>query len=304
MTKINIMENRKVQLTLGAVALIIIFLFFSVKRIDAGHAGIKVYNYGDDKGVSNVAEVTGWTFYNPFTQKVYEVPTYVQTANYKLDSIEGTNNELRFNTKDGMVVRIDASLNYSTPNESVVKIFKKYRKPVEELQDNVLRNLVIEALNQVCGEYTCEQVYEKRNELEIKARKYLTDFLGKEGFVVEQFVIVGELRLPPTVVHNINEKVNATQIALKKEQEVQQQYYEGLKNITKAKADSSVAVITAQGYANSTLIQAEAQAQANNKINSTITPLLIQYRQADIWDGKYPTTLVTDGQNVILPLQK
>jgi regulator of protease activity HflC (stomatin/prohibitin superfamily) len=299
------MDKLKVQITLGVIGAIIVFLFFSVKRIDAGHAGIKVYSYGDDKGVSNVVEVTGWTFFNPFSQRVFEVPTFVQTANYKLDTVNGTDTELRFNTKDGMVVRIDASLNYSTPSESVVKIFKKYRKPVEELQDNVLRNLVIESLNQVCGEYTCEQVYEKRNELEIKARKYLTEFLGKEGFIVEQFVIVGELRLPASVVHNINEKVNATQIALQKEQEVQQQYYEGLKNITKAKADSSVAVITAQGLANSIRINADAQAQANNKINATITPLLIEYRHIDILPQiTFPTTLVTDGRNTILPLPK
>lgn len=299
------MEKRKVQITLGLIVLILFVLFISTKRIDAGHVGIKVYNYGDDKGVSNVVEVTGWALYNPLSQKVFEVPTYVQTANYKLDTIDvDKNSELRFNTKDGMVVRIDASLNYSTPNQSVVKIFKKYRKPVTELQNNVLRNLVIEALNQVCGDYTCEQVYEKRNELEYKARKHLSEFLGKEGFVVEQFVILGELRLPRTVVHNINEKVNATQIALKKQQEVQQEYFESMKKITKARGDSSVAMISASGQANALLVKADAESKANIKINSSITDVLIRYNQSNNWDGKYPSTLVTNGQNVILPLSK
>ena len=299
------MEKKKVQMTIGIIVLILFVLFISSKRIDAGHAGIKVYNYGDDKGVSNVVEVTGWAFYNPLSQKVFEVPTYVQTANYKLDTVDvDKNSELRFNTKDGMVVRIDASLNYSTPSQSVVRIFKKYRKPVTELQNNVLRNLVIEALNQVCGDYTCEQVYEKRNELESKARKHLSQFLGKEGFVVEQFVILGELRLPRTVVHNINEKVNATQIALKKQQEVQQEYFESMKKITKARGDSSVAMISASGQANALLVKADAESKANIKINSSITDVLIRYNQSNNWDGKYPSTLVTNGQNVILPLSK
>lgn len=299
------MEKKKVQITIGVIVLLIFILFMSIKRIDAGHAGIKVYNYGDDKGVSNIVEVTGWTLYNPLSQKVYEVPTFVQTANYKLDTVEvEKNTELRFNTKDGMVVRIDASLNYSTPSESVVKIFRKYRKPVKELEANVLRNLVIESLNNVCGDYTCEQVYEKRNELETKARMHLKDFLGKEGFIVEQFVILGELRLPRTVVHNINEKVNATQIALKKQQEVQQEFFESLKRITKARGDSSVAMITATGKANALLVSSEAESNANRKINATITDVLIRYNQANMWDGKYPATLVTNGQNVILPLGK
>jgi regulator of protease activity HflC (stomatin/prohibitin superfamily) len=297
------MEKKKAQITLGVIVLLIFIIFISTKRIDAGHAGIKVYNYGDDKGVSNIVEVTGWTLYNPLSQKVYEVPTYVQTANYKLDTVEiDKNTELRFNTKDGMVVRIDASLNYSTPSESVVKIFRKYRKPVTQLEGNVLRNLVIESLNQVCGDYTCEQVYEKRNELETKARKHLKDFLGKEGFIVEQFVILGELRLPRTVVHNINEKVNATQIALKKQQEVQQEFFESLKRITKARGDSSVAMISATGKANALLVTADAEAKSNNKISSSITDVLIRYNQSNNWDGHYPATLVTNGQNVILPL--
>jgi len=299
------MEKKKAQITLGIIVILLITLFFCTKRIDAGHAGIKVYNYGDDKGVSNIVEVTGWTFYNFLSQRVYEVPTYVQTANYKLDSIDtDRSTELRFNTKDGMVVRIDASLNYSTPSESVVKIFRKYRKPVKELESNVLRNLVIESLNQVCGDYTCEQVYEKRNELETKARMHLKDFLGKEGFIVEQFVILGELRLPKTVVHNINEKVNATQIALKKQQEVQQEVFESQKRIAKQRGDSAVVMINATAKANAMLLNANAESESNKKINSSITDILIRYTQAQSWNGQYPATLVTNGQNVILPLGK
>lgn len=299
------MEKKKVQLGLGILSLVLILLFFSVKRIDAGHSGIKVYSYGDDKGVSNITEVTGWAFYNPLSQRVYEVPTYVQTANYKVDSVNLENNsELRFNTKDGMVVRIDASMNYSTPSESIVRIFKKYRKPVTELENNVLRNLVIESLNQVCGEYICEQVYERRNELEMKARNHLKEFLGKEGFIVEQFVILGELRLPSAVVHNINLKVNATQIALRKQEEVQQEIFESQKRIAKQRGDSMVTMISATAKANALELQSTAEAKANNKLNSSITDILIRYTQAQNWNGQYPSTLVTNGQNVILPLSK
>jgi regulator of protease activity HflC (stomatin/prohibitin superfamily) len=299
------MEKKAIQISVGILSFLIILLIFCCKRIDAGHAGIKVYNYGDDKGVSNITEVTGWTFYNPLAQKVYEVPTFVQTANYKVDTFETDNNsELRFNTRDGMVVRIDASLNYSTPSESVVKIFRKYRKPVSELEGSILRNLVIESLNQVCGDYTCEQVYEKRNELETKARKHLKEFLGKEGFIVEQFVILGELRLPKTVVHNINEKVNATQIALKKQQEVQQEIYDSQKRIAKARGDSMVTMIAATGKANALNISSIAEANANLKINATLTDNLIKYEWAKGWDGHYSNTLVTAEKNVMLPLSK
>ncbi len=57
-------------------------LFNSCERIDAGHVGVKVNMYGDGKGVDDITEVTGWAFYNPFTQKIYEFPTFVQHKEY------------------------------------------------------------------------------------------------------------------------------------------------------------------------------------------------------------------------------
>ena len=50
------------------------------ERIDAGCEGIKVNLYGDDKGVGDVALVSGRVWYNPFTTEVYEYPMYVQTV--------------------------------------------------------------------------------------------------------------------------------------------------------------------------------------------------------------------------------
>lgn len=47
----------------------------SCEKIDAGHEGILVNLYGDDKGVGDVSMCTGMVWYNPFTQSVYEYPT-------------------------------------------------------------------------------------------------------------------------------------------------------------------------------------------------------------------------------------
>ena len=53
------------------------FLFFSCERIDAGHVGVKVNQYGDNKGVDDVVAVTGMVFFNPFTTAIYEFPTLI-----------------------------------------------------------------------------------------------------------------------------------------------------------------------------------------------------------------------------------
>jgi len=49
---------------------LLVFLFMSCERIDAGHVGVKVNQYGDNKGVSDVTEVTGMVFYNPITHSI------------------------------------------------------------------------------------------------------------------------------------------------------------------------------------------------------------------------------------------
>lgn len=50
------------------------------ERIDAGSEGILVNLYGSDKGVDDVSLVTGRVWYNPFTEEVYEYPTFVQPS--------------------------------------------------------------------------------------------------------------------------------------------------------------------------------------------------------------------------------
>jgi hypothetical protein len=51
------MEKKAIQISVGILSFLIILFIFCCKRIDAGHAGIKVYNYGEDKGVSKNTEV-------------------------------------------------------------------------------------------------------------------------------------------------------------------------------------------------------------------------------------------------------
>jgi hypothetical protein len=58
--------------------ILLVLLFQSCERIDAGHVGVKVNQYGDNKGVDDVVAVTGMVFYNPFTTTVYEFPTFIQ----------------------------------------------------------------------------------------------------------------------------------------------------------------------------------------------------------------------------------
>jgi regulator of protease activity HflC (stomatin/prohibitin superfamily) len=276
------------------VVMIVILVVMSsaCKRIDAGHVGLIVKLYGSEKGVQDVTETTGWVWYNPFTTQIYEFPTFVQNVVFTRDATEGSraNEEFRVTTKDGLVVSFDVSMNYRVAPNKAAEIFKKYRKPLEELDKTIMRNYMRDAYNKVSGKYTAEQLYENKVQFQTESENEIKDFLGKEGFIVEQVVLLNELRLPQGVVDNINAKINARQIALKKEQEVAQERAEAQKEIEKAK-----------GYAEAMRIRAEAEAEYNRKLAESISPNLIEYEKIKKWNGQTPSVVGSGGGLIIQP---
>ena len=90
-------------------------------RIGPGYAGIVVNLAGDERGVNEIPVETGWLWYNPFTQQVMEYPTHVQTHTWTKDQREQSpvNEQISFNSKDGMQITADISLSYRIEAASV-----------------------------------------------------------------------------------------------------------------------------------------------------------------------------------------
>ena len=110
------------------------------ERIDAGCEGILVNMYGDDKGVDGVSLCTGRVWYNPFTQEVYEYPTYVQTIDYKPFTI---------NAKDGSEFTVDPTISLKIIDGKSPVVFKKYRKELKDVIEGTLYNHVKFARNRL-----------------------------------------------------------------------------------------------------------------------------------------------------------
>jgi regulator of protease activity HflC (stomatin/prohibitin superfamily) len=282
---------KKNLLILLVIAIVPLFMgSCGYERIDAGHVGIKVNLYGNEKGVDNVTEVTGAQWFNPIKTEIYEFPTYVQNAVWTASETEGSeeNEEFRVTSKDGLVAAFDVSLNYSVSPGKVVSIFKKYRKPLEELDATILRNYVREGFNTSALNYTAEELFEKRAQFQADAEEHIRSILEPEGFITEQIVLLNEIRLPESVKNNVEAKVNAKQIALQKEQELQQ-----------ATADANKKIEDARGVAESMRIHADAERYAYEQKQRALTPLLVQQQFIEKWDGNYGTGNVF-GQGPVL----
>lgn len=245
-------------------------------RIEPGHVGIKV-TYGG-RGVQDFPSQTGWVFYIPFFQTVFEYPTYVQTATWTKDSEEGEslNEEITFNTKEGMVVSGDIFLAYQLIPEKVPHFYIKFRSDdLNNFTHGFLRNISRDAFNEVGSKYIVDDIYgAKKEEFLKEVRSYINAQIIKYGVQMEQFGFIGALRIPQNVKSALDAKIQATQDAIRSENQVRQ---------AKAEAEKLIAI-------------AEGKAKANILLNNSLTPTLIEWERLQVsretiikWNGVRPT---------------
>ena len=131
-----------------------------------------------------------------------------------------------------------------------------------------------------------EELISNRQVFENKVRAKLDSDLLKEGFVITQ--LTSNLGYPETFKKAIEAKNNAVQTALTAENQVKT-----------AEAQAKIKVATAEGNALAMLATAKAEAESNRLRQQTLTPMLLQQKWIEKWDGKLPTTQLGSGTNMM-----
>ncbi|MBL8005587.1 MAG: prohibitin family protein [Candidatus Kapabacteria bacterium] len=266
--------------------LFLMVLSISCTTVPAGYRGIKVYLMGSSTGVDAQPLNVGRYFYWPLTQQIFKFPTFQQNVVW-----EGQE-EITFQTIEGLSARAEIGMSYYLVSDSVPVLFQKYRRGIDEITSVYLRNMVIDVLNNLASQMTIESVYGKGRQLLLdKATEMVANQVRPFGIVVERVYSIGEFRLPPAVVTAINLKIEASQRAQQRENEVKE-----------AEAEASKKIAQARGEAESVRIRAEAEATANKSVANSVTPSLIQYQSIKRWDGRLP--LVTGGTVPLLNLEQ
>ena len=280
----------RIKTILGAIVgvLLMTTLINSCEVIDAGHVGVKVNMYGSGKGVGDVAECTGWVFYNPFTTRIYEFPTFIQHKEYK--KTEDVDNSFIVNSKDGSEFSVSPIMNYSVQRDKVPVIFAKYRRALPEIEEGFLKTAVYDAFRLATNKYTADELISNRAVFEVEVRRLLESQLLKEGFIINQFT--SNLIYPETFKKSIEAKNNAVQAALRAENEVKT-----------AEAQAKIKIATANGNAQAMLTAAKAEAEANSLKQKTITPMLLQLEWINKWNGKLPVTMLGDKSNTMIGIK-
>jgi len=268
-----------------------------ITRIPPGYVGIKVNYAGSDRGVENLPSRTGWVFYNPLVSRVFEYKTFVQTVSWTRNMQEGkaVNEEISFNSKEGMIIAADISLSYSLKPDKVPAFYVKFRTDdLDVFTHGYLRNVARDLFNEVGGKYSVEDIWGSQKEALLKEiRDRLSASVVDLGVVIEQFGFIGAPRPPDNIVQAMNAKVAATQQAMQAENEKR-----------KAEANAQIKIAQAEGEAQSILRVAQAQAEANKLLSSSITMELVQYRALDKWNGILPQIILGDGAMPMIQIPK
>src|SRR6266699_5946150 len=149
-----------------------------VTRIEAGHVGVEINLAGSQRGASEIPVRTGWVIYSPLRTQIIEFPTYVQTVKWTRDVSEGhpINEEMGFNSKEGMEIFVDVSLSYAIEPTKVPDFYVKYRVgDMEMFTHGILRDVVRNSLNEVASPYVVEDIYGEKK----------AEFLGKVQSKIE-----------------------------------------------------------------------------------------------------------------------
>lgn len=263
--------------------LVVIYIIqpFTYENIDAGNVGIKINLYGSDRGVDNITIVTGRVWYNSWTTKIVEFPTYTQSVDYEPFVVT---------TKDAAEFKVDPKLNYHVNSQMVPQIYRQYRKPLGEIEQQFMRNTIYDAYRIVANSFSSDSVMSNRERFEDRIQTILTKNLSKDGFIYDQ--LTSAITPPESLRQMIDEKNASIQARLKAENQAKQ-----------ADAEAKVKLATAQGEAQALLVKAKAEAEANRLRQSSLTPMLIQQQWIQKWNGTLPTTQAGANTSLMMPIK-
>lgn len=278
------------------IAAIIFFNYIaSITRIGAGYVGVEIVLSGSQRGASEIPIRTGWVFYSPLRSQIIEFPTFVQTVKWTANLNEGRaqNEEMSYNSKEGMEIYSDVSLSYAIDPRRVPDFYVKYRvSDLDTFTHGILRDIVRNSLNEVASTYSVEQIYgEQKAEFLARVQALIQSKMDVVGVGIQQFGFIGAPRVPAVIAAAITNKAQAIQAAEQARNE-----------LAKTQAEAAKTIAEAEGQAKAAVTRAQGESEANRIRQTSLTPQLLELRKIenqkaliDRWNGALPTVQTGNG---------
>lgn len=271
----------------GITLLCILIYIFCCSWIKPGEVGVVVNPIGSNQGVEDEELTVGFHFTAPW-KVIYKFPIYEQ--NHYWTAEDG----FSFQTSEGLSVKADIGINFHLEPTHIHQLFSKYRRGMEEITHLFIKNNIRDSINKVASKMKIEDLIgAKKEEFFDLVQQNVAKELKPLGFDISHIFVIGQFQVPELVMDALNRKIEATQRAQQRENELRE-----------AEAQAKKEIALAEGSGKSHIISAKAKAEANKILSQSITPELLRWETVSKWDGKLPQAMSGDSAGFLIDIRK
>lgn len=241
------------------------------ERVHTGYVGV-VYSA---KGVEQQTISQGWHFMSPL-KHVSEFPITQQRVVFSnAPSDYGAKEHADWHIDapaNGGTIAINLTVNYNFLPEHVIELYTKFGgMDGESLMESKIQNDIIAYVKEVTPQFSVMQIYsDDRAGVNTAITNYLNEKLTAEYGINVSSALIVDAQPDDTLMQKIRAKEQAKQDA---------EIAELNKQTALAQAETDK--VKAQTEADVKMIEAQAEADANKVLSESITPELIQMKEAE-----------------------
>lgn len=258
-----------------------------VERVPTGHVGV-VYNMNG--GVDGEVLTQGWHIVAP-TKKVTTYSIGIEqsylTSEEKGDSPK--DESFSIPTSDGKTVRVNLEFSYRFDEDRVANTFTEFKgKSGDKIKDTFIKPKIVAWTQEVSANYPVTDIFgDKRTQINAELDTYLKDKFDKYGIIIDT-VNFTDISVDEETAAAIQKKVTAQQELELAQVEAQTAKVQANKEKEVAQIAAEKVIIEAEANAEVIRIAAQAEAEANREIASSLTPQLIEKIKYEQWNGVMP----------------
>ena len=249
--------------TIGILVVLFIILVFFWSLfviVPAGHRGVVLW-WGS---VETRVMGEGLNFKVPMAERVIKIDVRVRPHPFK---------EIDAASKEYQMVKLTGMMNFHIDPAYVNDL---YQKVGLDFADKVIDPAFNDFVKEVIPFYQITEVLPKREEIRKRAMTKLGENLARYHIIVDD-IYFANIRFSS----GYENAVEAKQIA-------QQQVETQRQILAQREIEAQQKVATAKGEAESILVVAQGQAKANDALSRSISPILVQYKSIEKWNGILP----------------
>lgn len=249
------------------------YVALSGTYVGQGEVGVV---YTAKSGVKEKTLGPGFHFVGPFA-KVKDFPVSQQQLVLSNNAADFNEKKLEKDTHvdapaDGGMVKMNMTINYNFIPEKVTGLYEKFNgMDGDQIVESKVKNSILAYIKEVTPKFSVMDIYStKRAEIGQEITKYLNEKLQDEyGMNISSALII-DVQLDKELQKKVQAKEQAKQDAEKAELDKQTALAQAETDKVKAEAEAAVAIEKARG-----------QAEANRLLSESITPELIQMKEAE-----------------------